>query len=30
MLRVAWALVHGLASFIVERTFQLVNTDEAR
>lgn len=28
--RAAWALSHGLATFVVEHTFQLVDTDEAR
>lgn len=28
--RSAWALSHGLATFVVERAFQLVDTDEAR
>jgi AcrR family transcriptional regulator len=28
--RAAWALSHGLATFVVEHTFQLVDTDAAR
>ncbi len=28
--RAAWALSHGLATFVVEHTFQLVDTDDAR
>ena len=28
--RVSWALVHGLATLVVEHVFQLVDTDEAR
>jgi len=28
--RAAWALGHGLSTFVVERVFQLVDTDEAR
>jgi AcrR family transcriptional regulator len=28
--RAAWALAHGLATFVVEHTFMLVDTDEAR
>lgn len=28
--RAAWALGHGLATFVVERVFMLVDTDEAR
>lgn len=30
LFRVIWALSHGLAVFVVERTFQLVQTDEER
>ena len=28
--RVSWAVVHGLATLVVERVFQLVETDEER
>lgn len=28
--RLVWGTVHGLATFVVERVFQLVQTDEER
>jgi hypothetical protein len=28
--RAFWALAHGLATFVVERVFQLVDSDEER
>lgn len=28
--RVSWAMVHGLANLVIERVFQLVDTDEQR